>query len=62
MKLFDWLILLLATPWFILALFGWINGNAHPLVKAGVAEASTKGWHVLIPLGAILFTVYRVWG
>lgn len=62
MKPFDWIVLVIAIPMFLLSAIGRLHASQHPLVKAGVATPKVKAWQVYMWLVAILFIVWRVYG
>jgi len=62
MKPFDWIILVIAVPMFILNTISRMVSMQHPLVKAGAATPKVKAWQPYMWLAAILFVMWRVYG
>lgn len=62
MKLFDWIVLSIAVPFFLLNLYGYLKASSKDLVRLGLAEPNVKTNDIILWLSAILFVVWRVCG
>lgn len=62
MKLFDWIVLLISVPMFLLNFIGYIIACSRIEVAAGIAEPKAKPRDIVFWLAWILFIIYRQWG